>query len=65
MFVLGEYRGRSKTALLSRLGPLEASGSKVYELKTVIRNRFKTMDEALAFAKKNGTPIDPDKPRQR
>lgn len=65
MFVLGEYRGRSKTAILSRLGPLEATGPKIFELKTVIRNRFKTMDEALAFAKKSGTPIDPDKPRQR
>ena len=65
MFILGEYRGRSKTAILSRLGPLEATGPKIYELKTVIRNRFKTMDEALAFAEKNRTPIDPDKPRQR
>ena len=65
MYIIGEYRGRSKTALLSRLGPLEATGPKVFEVKTVIRNRFKSMDEALSFAKKNGTPIDPDKPRQR
>lgn len=65
MFIIGEYRGHGKTALLSRLGPLEATGPKTFELKTVTRNRFKTMDEALAFARKNGTPIDPDKPRQR
>ncbi len=65
MYVLGEYRGHSKTAILSRLGPLEATGPRIFEVKIVTRNRFKTLDEALAFAQKNKTPIDPDKPRQR
>ena len=51
MLILGEYRGRSRTAIYSRLGPLETSGPKTYEIKIVDRIRFKTPEEALRYAK--------------
>ena len=51
MFILGEYRSKTRTVIYSRLNPMESNGGKSYELKIVSRLRFKTPDEALRYAK--------------
>lgn len=65
MFVIGEYRGHGKTALLSRLGPLEVSGTQQYEVKIVTKRRFKNIEAAKQYARDHGISFDKDDRKTR
>ena len=60
MFILAQYTGSGKTAILSSLSALEASGPSRYELKVVTKCRFKTVEAAQQYAREHGIIFDMD-----
>lgn len=65
MFILSQYTGDGKTALLSRLSPLEVAGPAKFEVKVVTRRRFKTVEAAQQYARERGIIFDLDDGKTR
>lgn len=65
MFILAQYAGGGKTAILSSLSALESSGPSRYEVKVVSKRRFKTIVAAQQYAREHGIIFDLDNGKTR